>query len=300
MVTTATETGLLVRQAVEADQQKLANLLHFELRIHRHLDWHAPLDWLGSSPFVVAESNGRVVGALACPEDPPGAAWLQVFAAVSSRPVKEIWDPLWAKAFSMLEGSGREITLAAIPMQDWLAALLKGSGFALTHEVVMLVWEYDQPLAHLPPLPYTIRLMQVSDLEQVRRVDALAFRSLWQNSEPSLAKALQQAVIATVAEDETGILGYQISTSSHIGGHLARLAVLPAFQGRKIGYALVNDVLRQFIQRGTLRVTVNTQGDNQVSLNLYDKMGFLRTGEAYPVYEYLRTQDPGVAAGTAR
>lgn len=299
MVTTATETGLLVRDAVGADQQKLANLLHFELRIHRHLDWHAPLDWLGSSPFVVAESNGRLVGALACPEDPPGAAWLQVFAAVAGRPVKEIWEPLWARAFALLEGSGREITLAAIPMQEWLAALLRASGFGLTHEVVMLVWEYDQPLAHLPLLPFTIRPMQSSDLEHVRRVDAQAFRSLWQNSIPSLAKALHQAAIATVAEDETGILGYQISTSSHMGGHLARLAVLPACQGRKIGYALVNDVLRQFIQRGTLRVTVNTQGDNLVSLKLYDKMGFLRTGEVYPVYEYMRAQGTQEMTGSA-
>jgi ribosomal-protein-alanine N-acetyltransferase len=299
MVATATETELLVRDAVESDQQKLANLLHFELRIHRHLDWHAPLDWLGSSPFVVAELNGRLVGALACPEDPPGAAWLQFFGAAAGRPVKEIWEPLWARAFALLEGSGREITLAAIPMQDWLPALLRASGFALTHEVVMLVWEYDQPLPHLPLSPYTIRPMQESDLEQVRWVDAQAFRSLWQNSKPSLAKALHQAAIATVAEDETSILGYQISTANQMGGHLARLAVLPAFQGRKIGYALVNDVLRQFIQRGTLRVTVNTQGNNLVSLNLYDKMGFLRTGEVYPVYEYMRAQDSKEMAGRA-
>jgi ribosomal protein S18 acetylase RimI-like enzyme len=291
MVTTATGTGLLVRDAVEADQQKLANLLHFELRIHRHLDWHAPLDWLGSSPFVVAESNGRLVGALAFPEDPPGAAWLQVFAAASGKPVREIWEPLWVRAFAMLEDSGKRLTLAAIPMQDWLVNLLKLSGFKLTHEVVMLVWKYDQPLEHLSPLPYPIRPMLSSDLDQVRRVDELAFRDLWQNSRASLEKAFNQAAIATVVEDQTGILGYQISTLSHMGGHLARLAVLPTYQGRRIGYALVHDLLRQFIGRGTLRVTVNTQGDNLVSLSLYDKMGFLRTGEVYPVYEYLRPND---------
>lgn len=291
MVTTATRTGLLVRDAVETDQQQLANLLHFELRIHRHLDWHAPLDWLGSSPFVVAEANGRLVGALAWPEDPPGAAWLQVFVAVSNRPVREIWEPLWSRALKILEGTGKDLALAAIPMQDWLVSLLKLSGFIKTHEVVMLVWEYDQPLAILPHQPYTIRPMLPSDLDQVRRVDALAFRVLWQNSRLSLEKALNQAAIATVAEDQTGIIGYQISTHSHLGGHLARLAVLPAYQGRRIGYALVHNLLRQFIGRGTLRVTVNTQDDNLVSLSLYDKIGFLRMGEVYPVYEYQRSKE---------
>jgi len=29
---------------------------------------------------------------------------------------------------------------------------------------------------------------------------------------------------------------------------------------------------------------VNTQSDNDVSLSLYQKMGFIRTGEEYPVY----------------
>jgi ribosomal protein S18 acetylase RimI-like enzyme len=69
-----------------------------------------------------------------------------------------------------------------------------------------------------------------------------------------------------------------------MGGHLARLAVLPAYQGRGVGYALVNDLLRQFVFRGIFRVTVNTQADNHASLRLYENMGFQRTGESYPVY----------------
>jgi len=124
-------------------------------------------------------------------------------------------------------------------------------------------------------------------MERVRQVDASAFKVLWQNSQPSLEMALKQASIATVAEDGTGLLGYQISTTSHMGGHLARLAVLPAYQGRKIGNALVNDLLRQFVRRGIFRVTVNTQADNLISLKLYEKMGFLRTGETYPVYQHV-------------
>jgi ribosomal-protein-alanine N-acetyltransferase len=82
------------------------------------------------------------------------------------------------------------------------------------------------------------------------------------------------------------MIGYQISTASPMGGHLARLAVRPQYQKNGIGYALVKDALDQFKRRGTLRVTVNTQKDNAVSLSLYLKAGFQSVGEEYPVYQY--------------
>jgi ribosomal protein S18 acetylase RimI-like enzyme len=55
----------------------------------------------------------------------------------------------------------------------------------------------------------------------------------------------------------------------------------------KIGSALVADVLSQFARRGAHTLTVNTQQDNLASLALYEKVGFIRTGEEYPVYQYM-------------
>jgi ribosomal protein S18 acetylase RimI-like enzyme len=283
MITDLAGTQLLVREAVEEDRQKISNLLHFELRVHRHLDWRTPLEWLGSSPFIVGEVQGRIVGALACPVDPKGVAWLQLFVSSTGHPVADIWRPLWSKALSVLEAQPGLI-LAAIPMHDWLVTLLKQDGFTFGNEIVVLQWGYDQPLERGEGLPFTIRPMQPEELDRVWWVDAQAFKVLWQNSLPSLELAFKQSSIATVAEDETGIIGYQISTTSTMGGHLARLAVLPAYQGRRIGYALVNDLLRQFVFRGIFHVTVNTQADNPASLHLYEKVGFQLTGERYPVY----------------
>jgi ribosomal protein S18 acetylase RimI-like enzyme len=45
-------------------------------------------------------------------------------------------------------------------------------------------------------------------------------------------------------------------------------------------------MLSQFDRRGAQAVTVNTQQDNIASLSLYQKAGFRRTGEEYPVYQY--------------
>jgi len=63
--------SLQVRPAVPQDQHQIANLMFFESHVHRHLDWRAPLEWLGFPCYWVVEDAGRVLGVLACPQDPP-------------------------------------------------------------------------------------------------------------------------------------------------------------------------------------------------------------------------------------
>ncbi len=79
----ASRVGLQVRPAAPADQQKIADLIFLESHVHRHLDWRAPLEWLGRAPYWVLEENGRLGAALACPPDPEAIAWIRLFAFVS-------------------------------------------------------------------------------------------------------------------------------------------------------------------------------------------------------------------------
>ena len=126
--------------------------------------------------------------------------------------------------------------------------------------------------------------MEPDDLEAVQRIDEAAFSPVWQNSYSALEHAYHQSAVSTVAEISGRLVGYQISTATAVGGHLARLAVDPGLQGKGIGYDLVRDVMVQFKRRGAYHVSVNTQYDNSVSLSLYRKAGFKPTGEEYPVY----------------
>jgi ribosomal-protein-alanine N-acetyltransferase len=126
--------------------------------------------------------------------------------------------------------------------------------------------------------------MQTDDLAAVAELDAFAFTPLWQNSLDALEKALPQATAATVAEDAQGLVGYQISTANPFGAHLARLAVRPDAQRRGLGSLIVTDLIQRLKNKGIARLTVNTQSDNHASLALYRKMGFVLTGEKFPVY----------------
>ncbi len=76
----------VVRPATEADRNAVAALARYETRIHAHLDWQPIEEWLGRQPFLLAERSRRVVGALACPPDPPDTAWVRFFAAAEGTP----------------------------------------------------------------------------------------------------------------------------------------------------------------------------------------------------------------------
>ena len=277
--------GLRVRPAVLADQEQIADLTLFESHIHRHLDWRAPLEWLGHSPYWILEERGRITAALACPPDPDSIAWIRLFAFASHLSGPEAWSPLWTAARRELAERG-DATIAAIPVQRWFDPILVESGFKLSQYIVLLEWN-DHPAKHVAISPSaTIRAMKLEDLPRVADTDAAAFAPLWQNSLNALSKAYSQAVYASVAENASGVIGYQLSTGNSIGAHLARLAVRPDAQGQAVGAALVSDLICQMQARGIVRISVNTQADNAVSLALYHKLGFHRTGEQYPVYTY--------------
>jgi ribosomal-protein-alanine N-acetyltransferase len=280
-----TKQKTLIRAATSSDQKELANLIHFEVYVHRHLDWRPPLDWVGSQPFLVSENQGRITAALACPPDHPEVSWIRMFAVSSGIPVDKIWLELWEETYAILADNKDLKWVAAIPIHGWFKRLLVNSDYHLIHRVVMLSRDLREFVPQKPKPQVSIRPMNLDDLINIQKIDRVSFVPVWQISSASLELAFRQAAIATVAEEQGEIVGYQISTSTPMGGHLARLAVKPKSQGKGIGSDLLYDLLIQFERRGARALTVNTQQDNPASLALYEKAGFLPTGEHYPIYQ---------------
>jgi ribosomal protein S18 acetylase RimI-like enzyme len=279
------EVSLQVRPAVPQDQHQIANLMFFESHVHRHLDWRAPLEWLGSPLYWVMEEDGRVLAVLACPQDPPGVAWVRLFAHARQISLENAWAALWEAAKKEIEIQGGG-TVALIAMHQWLSKLLSKNDFSHAQDIVMLEWRGAEIPESPVPFGVAVRCMQPGDLPEVAELDAAAFTPLWQNPLDALKRALPQATAATVVEDAHGVVGYQISTANPFGAHLARLAVRPDAQRRGLGSLIVADLIRRLNEKGVARLTVNTQSDNLASLALYDKIGFTVTGEKFPVYCY--------------
>lgn len=274
----------LVRTADLNDHQQLSNLIFFESRLHRHLDWRSPLEWLGD-PFYWALEEGRhITAALACPTEVEGIAWVRLFVYTGRWSADESWAMLWTTAREEIQRAGGA-TVAAIAMQPWFQQVLAASGFENPQQIVMLEWRH-RPRTSSEADGIRIRRMSEADLPDVTRTDNASFDPLWHNSLATLQRALSQALFATVAESRDGIVGYQLTTGHGQRAHLARLAVDPSMQGRGVGRALLGDLFEYLMQNSIARLSVNTQSDNHVSLSLYEKMGFTRTREEYPVYTF--------------
>jgi len=274
----------LVRPANLNDHQQLSNLIFFETRLHRHLDWRTPLEWLGAPFFWTLEEGRQITAALACPTEAMGIAWVRLFVYAGRWSAENAWNILWDTARHEIARAGGA-TVAAIAMQPWFQTVLAASGFENRQNIVMLEWQY-QPWAPREAEGIRVRKMEESDLPEVAQADAASFPPLWQNPLETLRRAYAQTMIATVAEGAQGVVGYQLSTGGRSRAHLARLAVHPSVQGHGVGRALLSDLFTRLNQFGIPRLSVNTQSDNSVSLSLYQKMGFLRTGEQYPVYTF--------------
>ncbi len=274
-----------VRLALAKDKQEIANLMFFERHVHRHLDWKHPTDWLGSPFYWVLERNTRIMAVLACPKDQREITWLRLFTHVENFSAEEAWGILWENAKLDLKKCGN-IQISAITLQSWMQTLLKQSGFVNDEQILMLSWEGEKAPDLVLPEGITIRLMTEADLPRIAMVDAEAFTPLWQNPLSILKQAYSHAVIATVAESKDGIVGYQISTDSPFGAHLARLAVHPQMQRRGVASALIGNLIAGLLTKEIAQISVNTQSKNERSLALYTKNGFKCTEEEYPVYSF--------------
>jgi ribosomal protein S18 acetylase RimI-like enzyme len=274
--------NLRIRRALREDHQQIASLMFHEAHMHRHLDWRSPIDWLGSPSFWVAEEFGRILAAFACPQDPLGVAWIRLFVHLPVLSAGQAWQALWDGSQLDLPSAG-QVQMAAIVSKHWFQTLLLSSGFEVRQNIVLLDLNSD----HFRPAPVPrgakIRPLYEEDIPRVSQLDREAFGPFWHNSVDALTLAFAQAVYASIAEDGSGMIGYQLSTGNPFGAHLARLAVHPQAQGRGFGAALVSDLVRRMEAGRTARISVNTQEDNLASLALYKKLGFRPTGERFPV-----------------
>lgn len=277
---------LIVRQADTSDLIELNNLLQRKSFVHRHLGWQSPLDWLGSQPFLVLEERSRILAALACPPDEDGITWLQLFITAPGYSMFKAWNELWPYAKGELQKLDKVTTLNSLVIRPEMNQLLKTAGFLELYHVVVLDWDSSNAVWPEINMDHQVRLMEKRDLIGVYEVDKLAFDEIWRNSLSQLEAAYREAFSATVVEIDGRVEGYQISTATTRNGHLARLAVNPRHQSNGLGSLLVSDLLERFQDGGFVEVSVNTQSNNSISLDLYRKFGFRLLDDLYPVRQY--------------
>jgi ribosomal-protein-alanine N-acetyltransferase len=277
------ESPWIIRSATKGDAHTITQLLEKAQWLHQHLDWLDADAFIDKNPFLLALYQNELVACIACPLSLHNVAWIRIFAVGLNHDPRLLWEQLWPLAIKELRSEDCKIA-AALVISPWLEPMLLQSGFRETNAVIFLEW-LTTSSPSLSSFPGELRGVRPVDIDALIELDQKAFKGIWSNTRDELLEAYQTASISTVLEYEGELIGYQISTASAWGAHLARLAVHPSWQGRGIGNAIVTDLMGQVRKRGYHRLTVNTQEDNLRSLSLYRRLGFMATGDRYSVLE---------------
>jgi len=272
------QTRLTITPYERQHRNELLNLSYYSQWTHKHLDWYKTGQWIDREDgyIFLAWEGDKLVGYIGLSTPLNGASWMRLLGVhddVRPRPViRELWQAA--------EEHGRDIGVqqfAVLMVTKWLEAYMPDLDFNYLEDIVTLN-RVGHKLPAEPQSPVQVYSANSEDLREITRIDQQAFSSPWQMSGHDLWQAYRISASATVAILEDEIVGYQISTRHRATGHLARLAVSPKSQGKRVGSMLLYDLLSKFNKRGIKSVTVNTQESNTSSHRLYNHYGFQRNG----------------------
>jgi ribosomal protein S18 acetylase RimI-like enzyme len=266
-------------------RQIVLDLLYSSYQTHTHLDWYTVEHWLDNSPLTMrlAWNNARLVGVLGASEALFGAVWLRVIVVRDYLPTRVILAALWASLRQELTREQVQSVWILIG-NDWLEEFVPGLGFEQAEMVITLRRRSnDIPTPRLTGVQ--IRPVEAEDIDIITHIDQTAFVPPWQLTRADLWQASRIAATCTTAWLDERVVGYQLSTRHREAGHLARLAVLPEYQGKGIGGVLLHQMIKAFANHSIRTLTVNTQLTNHHSQHLYEHFGFQRNGYDMPVWK---------------
>jgi ribosomal-protein-alanine N-acetyltransferase len=271
-----------IRQSETNDKDAIEYLINFEFFTHQHIDWHSFSKWLGHSSFQVATVDNEIIACLSAPNEIKEVAWIRLFACSALYSREKVWNLLLDTIKEALPDSVELI--CALSLHNWFSELLIQNNFVNRQNIIILEWNQTS-LPNFENNPNVIiKPVELSDIPEIVALDRRSFPPIWQVPLNSMMEAFQQAGYFTKAIFNQKIVGYQLCTQSQTSAHLARLAVEPDLQGRKIGSQLIFDMQRHYLSSGINCISVNTQDDNFSSQSLYNKMGFQLIEEKYPVF----------------
>jgi len=276
-------TSLVVRPARNDDLAELRRLTETSSQVHLNLDWWALEDWVGNPAFLIAQSEGRIVGFGMGVRDATSVAWLRALVVGDGLGAGALLGAILPPMSDALRRQGVP-ALACLAWAEWLAERLPERGFVPMARVVTL--RKDDGTAPPGPLVDGVRVReaQPADLNAVAAVDHAAFDAEWWYSYNTFGRMLHSPARFIVAERNGELAGYAFGDMLGTQAHVTRLAVHPAHQRQGIGAQLLANLIAHFQVQGVETFSVNTQAHNEESLRLYRRFGFAPVGKPVTVW----------------
>jgi ribosomal-protein-alanine N-acetyltransferase len=251
--------------------------------------WHHSFD-LDQARQIVRDYPGRSVWLESARECVIVGGWRRrsemasVFGVHAVRHRRELMSAAAERAFSLgMDG------IVVIEWNETLNPTLYASaGFELLDGVVPYeVIQKRFPGVGTPSMPiHLLNATRPDVVDQLVEVDHEAFEWLWINSREEFEHCAESPEVEMWGQFDGGrLISYIGITTYGPWGHIDRLAVRPAWQGKRLGDDLTRFGIHRLADLGCSTVGLSTQISNWRSQRLYSRLGFKRTeSDMYRIY----------------
>jgi ribosomal-protein-alanine N-acetyltransferase len=171
-----------------------------------------------------------------------------------------------------------------------LKDVLSESGFQLDTELVAFENAHLDSMDTHEQGNQEIQVLDFNDkfIDDILKIEVNCFKSSWhQTKEDFLSHGRKKNVWFCIALNHDHAIGYLQVTASEGLGQLGRVAVLPEFQGNKIGTRLIAEAMKWFNTQGVKKIKLRSPIDYTNAHNLYRKFGFAQKGKEFDYFKKL-------------
>lgn len=122
------------------------------------------------------------------------------------------------------------------------------------------------------------RDMEPEDIAQVVAIEEISFAIPWTFETFEREMTTNEYARYTVMEKDGAIIGYCGMWLILDESHITNIAILPEYRGRKLGEALLHEVIEKAKKLGAHSMTLEVRVSNEIAQKLYRKFGFLNGG----------------------
>lgn len=127
-------------------------------------------------------------------------------------------------------------------------------------------------------LTYHLEEMKEQHIGGVLQIERVSFPTPWSQQAFTYEITQNNFAYYVVALDEGQVLGYAGMWMVLDEAHITNVAVHPDQRGKKLGKALMLEMMRQALLRGAVRMTLEVRPSNYVARQLYQALGFKEKG----------------------
>lgn len=125
---------------------------------------------------------------------------------------------------------------------------------------------------------FNFRLMTIDDIDEIMAIERASFTLPWTYEAYYNELIMNEFAHYILLEVDEKIIGYCGVWVIVDEAHITNIAIDPSYRGKKLGEALLRQVMLVAMQKGAKTMTLEVRVSNVVAQNLYRKLGFQNGG----------------------